>query len=190
MDAPETVIGVHTDFIAAGADIITMQSYSTTRRRLGEAFADSTRRATELANIARERSGRNVAIAGYLPPFFGSYRPDLVPGLDELEPLYRELAAVLAPDVDLLLAETLSTRTEGVAAARAAEAAGRPLAVSWTVSDDGNGRLRSGETVSAAIEALTCPSSPRWRHRGRRASGKTWGRRGRRVRRRRPRSGR
>ncbi len=155
MDAPETVVGVHRDFIDAGADVITTHTYTTTRRRLGEAWARYTDRATALAQRARQQSGRDhVAIAGCLPPLFGSYQPERVPPVSELEPLYREQADRLAPHVDCLLAETLSTASEAVAAARAARAVDRPLWVSWTIADDATGRLRSGESIADAVAAI------------------------------------
>lgn len=155
IDAPETVVAVHRDFIDAGADIITTHTYTTTRRRLGDAHAHYTQRATALAQRARQQSGRDdVAIAGCLPPLFGSYQPERVPPVSELEPLYREQVELLAPSADCLLAETLSTAAEAAAAARAARRVDRPLWVSWTVTDDSTGRLRSGESIADALAAI------------------------------------
>ena len=63
-------------------------------------------------------------------------------------------AGALRPHVDLLLCETLSTVTEGLAAASAASASSLPFWVSWTL-DDGDGRalLRSGESLQARGDA-------------------------------------
>lgn len=156
--APDDVMAVHRDFIDAGADVITTNTYASTRRRLDPvdegAFERLNRRAGELANRAREESGREVRIAGSLPPLHGSYRPDRVRPVEELEPLYREQAELLTEFVDLFLCETMSTAAEALAAARGAAATGLPVWVSWTVADDGSGRLRSGETVAEAIRAL------------------------------------
>lgn len=154
-----TVIAVHRDFIDAGADVITTNTYATTRRRLdgradaGE-FEALNRLAGELAQQARDTSGRAVLIAGSLPPLHGSYRPDQVRSLEEIEPLYREHAAILADYVDVFLCETLSTAHEALAAARGAAATGLPVWVSWTVADDGSGRLRSGESIAEALAQL------------------------------------
>jgi S-methylmethionine-dependent homocysteine/selenocysteine methylase len=71
-----------------------------------------------------------------------------------LEPEYAELAEMLAPGVDLLLCETMSTSGEALAAARGAARTGKPVWVSWTLADDGSGRLRSGETLSEALAVL------------------------------------
>ena len=59
------------------------------------------------------------AVAGSLPPLHGSYRPDLVRPAEEIEPLYREQAELLAPHVNLILCETMSSAAEGRAAAAA-----------------------------------------------------------------------
>ncbi|MDZ7749674.1 MAG: homocysteine S-methyltransferase family protein [Halofilum sp. (in: g-proteobacteria)] len=72
----------------------------------------------------------------------------------ELEPQYREQAALLAEYVDLFLCETMSTASEALAAARGAASTGLPVWVSWTVADDGSGRLRSGEDIGDAVATL------------------------------------
>ena len=78
-------------------------------------------------------SGRPWSISLSLPPLAGSYRPDRVGRFEEIEPLYREQAAVLAPHVDLLLCETMSSADEGRAAATAAAQTGKPVWVCWTL---------------------------------------------------------
>lgn len=159
VDQPDVVVAVHRDYIEAGADVITTNSYATTRRRLeaggqGDGFARLNQAAGALAVQARDAAGRDVAIVGSLPPIHGSYRPDRAGALDELEPLYREQAEVLAPYVDGFLCETMSTASEALAACRGAAATDKPVWVSWTVADDGSGRLRSGETVQDAAGQL------------------------------------
>jgi S-methylmethionine-dependent homocysteine/selenocysteine methylase len=74
---------------------------------------------------------------------------------EEIEPLYREQAEVLAPHVDLLLCETMSSVDEGRAAAAAATRTGKPVWVCWTLHEDRSGRLRSGEDVDEAAKALS-----------------------------------
>ena len=159
MTAPDKVMAVHLDFIAAGARIITTNSYATGLPRLeaaglGERFRELNRLAGELAGWARDESGAEVMIAGGLPPLTGSYRPDLVRPSADLEPLYREQAEVLAPYVDIFLCETMSSGAEARAAASAAAAFGKPVWVAWTLEDGGSRRLRSGETIAEAAEAL------------------------------------
>ncbi len=159
LTAPEIVQQIHADYIAAGADIITTNSYGIIKGDLAkegieDRFAELNELAGELAVAARDAADRPVMIAGSLPPLFGSYRPDLVREQDEIEPLYREQAELLAPYVDFFLCETMSSAAEGVAAATAAVSTGKPVWVSWTLHEDRSGRLRSEETITAAIAAL------------------------------------
>ncbi len=155
-DEPERVTAVHRDFIDAGADVITADTYAASRRRLPDprVFERANRAAGEAAVRARDCSGRDVLIAGSLGPIHGSYRPDRVRPEPELVPLYREQAELLADYVDLFLCETMSTAAEGRAAAHGAASEGKPVWVSWTLADDGSGHLRSGETVDQAVAAL------------------------------------
>lgn len=157
--APEVVRQIHLDYIAAGADIITTNTYGIVRRALAKAgiedrFAELNTLACTLAQEARAATDRTVLIAGSLPPLRGSYRPDLVGPFAEIAPLYQEQAELLAPHVDLFLCETLSSAAEGRAAAWAAAQMGVPVWVSWTLNEDRSGRLRSGETIAEAAAAL------------------------------------
>jgi S-methylmethionine-dependent homocysteine/selenocysteine methylase len=157
--APGVVRDIHRDYIEAGADIITLNTYGVIRGDLAkegieDRFAELNRLAGRLAQEAREESGRDVLLAGSLPPLRGSYRPDLVGSFAEIEPLYREQAELLAPYVDLFICETMSSAAEGFAAATAACSTGKPVWVSWTLHEDNSGRLRSGETVAQAAEAI------------------------------------
>lgn len=157
--APEVVRQVHLDYIAAGAEIITTNSYGVIRADLAkegieDRFAELNRLAGRLAVEARDRSERPVAIAGSLPPLGGSYRPDLVGPFREIEPRYREQVEILVPYVDLFLCETMSSAAEALAAATAACSTGKPVWVSWTLHEDRSGRLRSGESVREAAAVL------------------------------------
>ncbi|MEX2009729.1 MAG: homocysteine S-methyltransferase family protein [Dongiaceae bacterium] len=157
--APDVVRQLHTDYIAAGAQVITTNSYGVIRadlakERIEHRFAELNDLAGRLAVEARTRAGRPVAIVGSLPPLRGSYRPDLVGPFDEIEPLYEEQARALLPHVDLFLCETMSSAAEAVAATTAAVRTGKPVWVSWTLHEDNSGRLRSGETVREAAAAL------------------------------------
>jgi len=159
LEAPDMVRQVHLDFIEAGADIITTNTYGIVRDRLAkigleERYVELNLIAARLAEEARDRSGRNVAIAGSLPPLSRSYRPDLVGSHDELVPQYREQAEILAPHVDLFICETMSSAGEALAAATAAVEIGKPVWVAWTLHEDRSGHLRSGETVTEAAKAL------------------------------------
>jgi len=160
LTAADTVQQIHQDYISAGADIITTNTYGLIRsnlakERIEDRFEELNLLACDLARRARENSAASVLIAGSLPPLGGSYRPDLVGKVDDIFPLYREQAQLLAPQVDLILCETMSSAAEGRAAASAACQSGKPVWVAWTLHEDRSGRLRSGETVDAAVEILS-----------------------------------
>jgi S-methylmethionine-dependent homocysteine/selenocysteine methylase len=158
--APEVVRQVHVDYIAAGADVITLNSYGVIRcdlakENIEDRFAELNQTAGRLAVEARDVSGKNVVIAGSLPPLRGSFRPDRVGRLHEIEPLYREQADLLAPFVDLFICETMSTAGEALAAARAACATGKPVWVAWTLHENRAGMLRSGESIAHAVSVIS-----------------------------------
>jgi S-methylmethionine-dependent homocysteine/selenocysteine methylase len=156
---PDVVRQIHMDYIVAGADIITTNTYGIIRSDLSnvgiaDRFGELNDLACHLALEARERSQRDVLIAGSLPPLRGSFRPDLVGPIDAIDSLYREQAGLLAPHVDLLLCETMSSAAEGRAAVRAACASDKPVWVAWTLDEDRSGNLRSGESIAEAVAAL------------------------------------
>jgi len=158
-DHPAAVQAVHEDYIRAGADVITTNSYACIRNNfeplgLLDRLGEMNRLAAMLARQARDKTGRDVLIAGSLGPQNGSYRPDLVGSYDETEALYREQAAFLAPFVDLFICETMSCIREARAAVTAALATGKPAWLSWSISDSGAARLRSGESIRAAWEDI------------------------------------
>lgn len=159
MTDPEVVRQIHLDYIEAGTDIVTTNTYGIIRSELAkegleDRFARLNVLAAELAHEARDRAEKEVLIAGSLPPLRGSYRADLVGPSDEIELLYREQADILAPYVDLFLCETMSSGIEARSCARAAAATGKPVWVAWSLHEDRTGNLRSGESVADAASAL------------------------------------
>src|ERR1700675_1237253 len=85
--APDIVRQVHADFIEAGADIITTNTYGISRERVAREgiehrYTELNQIAGRLAAEARVAAKRSVAIAGSLPPLSGSYRPDKVGSFD------------------------------------------------------------------------------------------------------------
>ena len=156
---PDAVRAVHADYLAAGASVITINAYTATRPRLAregmeDQLAGLQRLACRLATEARDAAGTGAAVAGCLPPLVGSYRPEVVPSPEACLELYREIAALQAPHVDLILAETLSTAREGRAAAAAIAETGLPAWIAWTPRDHGDPTLRGGETLAEADAAL------------------------------------
>lgn len=160
IDEPALVRDLHQDFIEAGARVITINTYAATPERLeregvGELFQTLQRRGIDLAQQARDKAGKNVRIAGCLPPLFGSYKPELTLTFDETLAIYRRVVAEQKDRVDLILCETMASAEEGLAAATAAAESGLPVWVSWTLRDDAKAiALRSGETIADAAKAI------------------------------------
>ena len=160
-EAPDAVVGVHAAYIAAGAQVITSNSYAVVPFHIGEErFAlEGLQLATvagQLARRAADASAQPVQVAGSLPPLFGSYRPDLFQP-ERVAEVLTPLLQGLAPHVDLWLAETQSSIAEVRAIHSHLPADGKPFWVSFTLQDeevDSVPRLRSGEPVADAIEAV------------------------------------
>ncbi|MEL6476421.1 MAG: homocysteine S-methyltransferase family protein [Pseudomonadota bacterium] len=155
-EAPETVVAAHRTYLKAGAQAITTNSYALADQRMETLLgrgADWEEALTRAGALARQAAGAALVL-GSLPPLAGSYRPDLVGAYDQILATYNEHVRVLGPHVDILLCETMTTAEEARAAATAAQAAGKPVWVSWTLEEAPPARLRSGESLGAAWAAL------------------------------------
>ena len=157
--APEVVKEVHKENIAAGANIITTNSYGIIRGDLAkEGLEDKYLELNQIAGNLAEQSvadtNAQVLIAGSLPPQNGSYRPDRV--LDEaiIRPLYEEQVEILNSYVDLFICETMSTIAEARTACEAALQSSRSVIVGLTLHDQKKSCLRSGESLADAIAIL------------------------------------
>ncbi|UXT41667.1 homocysteine S-methyltransferase family protein [Agrobacterium leguminum] len=161
IDAPDIVRQVHAEFIEAGADVVTTNSYALVPFHIGEERfqkdgASLIALSGKLAREAADASGRRVLVAGSLPPIFGSYEPQNFDAT-RVQGYLKVLVDNLAPHVDVWLGETLSLIAEGEAVREAVAATGKPFWISFTLNDDaaaagGEPALRSGETVRAAAE--------------------------------------
>ncbi len=153
---PDVVEAIHRDYIDAGAELITTNTFRTNPRtfeKIGR--RDSAKSLTLMAcNLARNAitasRKRDVYLGGSMAPVEDCYRLDLVPPDDELEREHDEVAGWFAEaGVDFLLLETLHCRREANAAIRAAHKTGIPFAVSFLC--DPNGNLFSGESLEDAV---------------------------------------
>jgi S-methylmethionine-dependent homocysteine/selenocysteine methylase len=161
MDEPDLVRDLHAEFIRAGARVITINAYAATPERLAregvpEMFEPLQKRAIDLAEAALDaaQGDEEVQISGCLSPLFGSYHPVLTISFEETLGIYRRIVAEQAERVDFFLCETMASADEARAAALAAAESGKPVWISWTLADDGPPRLRSGETLAEAAQAL------------------------------------
>jgi methionine synthase I (cobalamin-dependent) len=170
---PDVVRAIHADYIAAGAHVLSTNTFQLTRRSFAQHFknadqmrhigapdlesrwADLLRAGVRLAHEACQQVGQTerVAVAGALTTLEWCFRPDLVPEPNVAEAEYREVAAVFAEaGCDLLLIETINSVSEAVAAARAARSVGLPFWIAFVPNEAGV--LFSGETLGEACAAL------------------------------------
>ena len=160
MHEPELVEQLHVDFINAGASVITLNTYTATPERLERdgasgMFNQIQNKAVEVAKRARDRCrGKDVKIAGCLPPLYGSYKPEAAPSFEECVERYSVIAKKQRPNVDLFICETMSSIKEAKAAITAATAHNIETWCSLSIKDDKRSTLRSNEKLSDAIARL------------------------------------
>lgn len=128
-----------------------------------DAARESVALAREALALAREGArrgralaapgGERVLVAGSVAPLEDCWRPDLVPGEEDLAREHAAQAEALArAGADLLLVETMGTAREAEAAARASAATGLPYVACFAT--DGAGSLLSGERLPEAVRRL------------------------------------
>ena len=158
LDAPDVLSQIHTDYVRAGVEMLTANTFRAHRRSLarggqGERAAELTGLAVRLARAAAEQAEHECFVAGSQAPLEDCYSPELVPPQADCEREHAEMAQHLAAaGVDLILVETMNTIREAVAATRAARATGLPVLTSFVCRTDG--RLFSGEAVASAVQAV------------------------------------
>ena len=172
---PERVADIHREFLTAGADIVTTNTFNATapsqgdygmESLVGEINLTAARLARETADQVAEESGVPRFVAGALGPTNRtcSISPDVNdPGMreitfDELADTYATAAAALIQGgVDLLMVETIFDTLNAKAALyaihRLREQSGIdiPVMISGTITD-ASGRTLSGQTLEAFLQ--------------------------------------
>lgn len=149
LDHPGLVGEVHRDFAAAGATLATTNTYAIHRDRLaGTPLEKRFENLIDLALSEAEAVRGGGRIAGSIGPLVASYRPDLHPARLVAVPLYAEVARLLAPQVDLILCETVASIVHAAAVLEGARTASLPVWLAVTVDDEDGSRLRSGEPLA------------------------------------------
>lgn len=171
---PEVVLQVHSDYLAAGAEVLRTNTFQLNRRAYQNLFqslehmrrigakdlehkaSNLIRRAVELAREARrvapgETDG--VTIAGVVSPLEHCFRPDLTPPLDQCRAEYQEIVGDLkAAGADFILLESMNRIAEARVACEVGRASGLPVWVSFVPRE--NARLLSGEPLAEAVKAV------------------------------------
>ncbi len=147
-----TLESIHVDYIRAGADIITANTYASSRLMLepaglGDRVAEVNRIAVETALEARGKAGvRDVVVAGSLshmvPIIAGTadFEPATVPDAARLSDAFNELATILSEaGCDLILLEMMYLPDRMTHALKAARSTSLPVwaGLSARRADDG-----------------------------------------------------
>ena len=156
---PELVRRVHEDYLRAGAEILTTNTFRTSYRSLNKAgFGHLSKQMTDLAvrlaKQAREAATTDaVWIAGSVAPLEDCYEPQLRPDRTVAVKEHSEMIDRLCnAGVDLLLIETMNSIEEAAAAAECAASTGVPFFVSWVCGSDGN--ILNGESLALGVRIL------------------------------------
>jgi 5-methyltetrahydrofolate--homocysteine methyltransferase len=169
---PDAIRAIHLAYFRAGADIVSTNTFSSTRIAQSdyamaeiayELNLEGARLARQAADFAQAEDGRARFVAGAIGPTnrTASISPDVAnPGFraitfDELRVAYAEqVRGLIDGDVDAILIETifdtLNAKAAIFAAAEVMEACGFrvPVMISGTITDR-SGRLLSGQTPEA-----------------------------------------
>ena len=165
LSQPETVAGVHAEYLRAGAEIIETNTFGANafrlercglREKVGEINLAGVRIARE---CVAEKLGAEVCVAGAIGPLGVRLERGEI-GLDEARAAFAEQICALAeggPSVgaDLLFLETMTSLAEAGEAIRAAQevAPGLRLVVMMTIGKDG--KCLDGASAEMAAARLT-----------------------------------
>ena len=161
MEGQDIIKKIHSEYIECGCDIITTSTYACTQHFLSKNKLESKqteliKTACKLATEAVAESGKDIKIAGSIPPLNISYRADLVGNNSEIYSEYSNICKILNNcNVDIFLCETMSSIREALIAHKAAVFYKKPIYISFTLSDelvDTKCKLRSGESISDIVD--------------------------------------
>lgn len=168
---PETIGEIHSEYIEAGADIITANSFSAnsisqSEYNLSEKAGQMAEAAARIARKAADEAPRKIWVAGSVGPTSKSlslaqnindpiFRPYSFDGMAEA--FERQIRGLINGGVDLLLFETcfdaLNTKAALYALGHIPEAKDIPVMISASMSDK-SGRTLTGQTMEAFYRSI------------------------------------
>ena len=156
LKAPEAVIGVHTGFIRAGAELIETNTFGANRRKLSAQYLDDrleeiVERGVKLAREAREVAGLPVLVGGAIGPL-GDLEGST--GAEDAYEVFHEQARLLeGRGIDVFLVETFYDLDELETAIHAVQAVSSlPIVAQLTFDEDGE--TLAGVHARDAVERL------------------------------------
>lgn len=156
---PAMLEAIHLAYLEAGVDVITAHTFRTTAyayrmagRTEQEAY-QALEAAVSLAKGCISRFGKWTALAGSVAPVEDCYRPDLVPGPEELRHSHRlQIGWLKSAGVDLILAETINTVIEAEIIIECSKELDIPVWISLLPGPDSS--LHDKVSLSGAINRL------------------------------------
>ncbi len=161
-EMPDVLALIHEQYVHAGAQIITANTFRTTARALArvgmEADADMmTREAVVIARCASDAVSRDVQVAGSVAPLEDCYTPDATPDDATCRCEHaRHVDNLVQAGIDLVLIETMPTTREAIIALEVAceRMPAERVIVSCVCDSVGEpGALLDGDVMLPVIEA-------------------------------------
>ncbi len=169
---PALVTEVYRQYVQAGADVITTNSFGANRVRL-RAFGlgeQAGRINEQAARLARAEAGEEVLVAGSVGPITEPGQLLLAEQADEARAAFAEqMTALAAGGADLILLETFSHLAELELAAAVARQTHLPVLACFAVNERGESSVgASADALAAALDAnddvdavgLNCGNGP------------------------------
>ena len=155
---PDAVRAVHAAYLAAGAEVLTTNTFGSNAPRQKRDSGNPAELATAGVKLAKEAiaaSGRDAFVALDIGPLGEFIEP--LGDLTEEEALdfFRSpIEAGVAAGADCILIETMGVLDEALVCIQAAKTYGGGLPVLCTLTYDQNGRLMTGEPIEKVVAAL------------------------------------
>lgn len=165
---PELVLKIHREYVDAGADYITANTFRTTPRAFGkldslvagfvevnkkDAVLNSRNSLFTAVELAKEVASNSVKVLGSIASLEDCYSPELFPGKNTAITEFRQLGGWLSDaGVDILLLETMNSIAEAEAGLIALQSFELPIWVSFVMKDDEH--LLSGDLLLDALTLL------------------------------------
>lgn len=155
---PDAVRAVHAAYLAAGADVITTNTFGSTQPRLKRTAHKPAELAAAGVRLVREAiaaSGKAAFCALDIGPLGEFLEPlgDLT--YEEALAFFREpIEAGASAGADCILIETMGALDEALVCVKAAKMYGAGLPVLCTLTYSPAGRLMTGETIETVVAAL------------------------------------
>lgn len=155
---PELISGIHGEYLAAGASLITTNSFRANVLKLADFGLESdvveiNRTASQLALEAVTASGRQAWVAGSVGPLGIPVGEAAERGVDRESVFREQIAALLDGGSDVILLETFQDPDELLLALRIAKSLSNKPVIALIASPE-SGRLPGGAWIGELLETL------------------------------------